>query len=275
MIMVKKIVEKISILVLVVAMMLLISGCNNNLVDQTYVYDDTNYGTGNKAFNTDITEVNIDWILGNVFIQKSENDQLIVREDVSINLDDGYKMHHLLTDSSLDIKFAKSFENLKYKFGIKNLYVYLPKQIDKINITCNSADIEIKDVKIDNLNIITTSGSVVFDYVDIENLSIISDSGLISLFNNNIKQNNIITNSAKVGLSYTTLPTTLNVETKSGGITLYATKEDSFSVKKATVKGSFKSNLTFVENNNIYTFNSGSVIYQLTTDSGYIKVLEK
>ena len=113
--MIKKIVEKIGILVLAVAMMLLISGCNNNLVNQTYIYDDTNYITGNKAYNTDINEVNIDWILGNVFIQKSENEQLIVREDVSINLDDGYKMHHLLTDSSLDIKFTKSFENLKYE----------------------------------------------------------------------------------------------------------------------------------------------------------------
>lgn len=267
--------KNICITVIMVLIFLLLSGCNTNSINQPYVYDDINYSVGNKAFENEITEVNIDWILGNVIVQKSENEKLIIREDVSINIDSDYKMHYLLTDSSLDIRFTKSFENLKYKFGVKNLMVYLPKELETLNINCDSADIKINDVKIKTLNIKARSSAVSFDKVEIEDLDILCDSGMISLFGNVIKNNTIETTSGNVGVSYNELPNMLEVKTNSGNVSLYVHKEDSFILRKDTISGSFTSKLEYQKDNDYYNYNEGTKIYKINTNSGNIKILEK
>ena len=83
------------VLILLLSLLLLLSGCGIKVGVEIYTYDDSNYSIGNKAFTEQINEITIDWIAGNVFIEKSTNHELIIREETDVNIEDKYKMHYL------------------------------------------------------------------------------------------------------------------------------------------------------------------------------------
>ena len=70
---------------LLIFMMTVLVGCNKLGVIQEYKYDDSNYIAGNKAFSSVMNKINIDWIVGNIFITQSNNHEVIIREETDID----------------------------------------------------------------------------------------------------------------------------------------------------------------------------------------------
>ena len=63
---------------LLIFMMTMLVGCNKLGVIQEYKYDDSNYVAGNKAFSSVMNKINIDWIVGNIFIIQSSNHEVLL-----------------------------------------------------------------------------------------------------------------------------------------------------------------------------------------------------
>lgn len=270
----KNICFKIPIYLLILVVVYIGTGCGFS-ISQEYSYDDSMYSTGNKAFTQQINSIEIDWIVGNVYIYKSDNHELIIREETDINSEEQYRMHYLLDDGELDIKFCGSFKKLEYDYKTKNLYVYLPSQLMELDINTTSADVELLNVVIEDLDLDNVSGDISINNSTISNLDIDNVSGQIILMANNIKNLDVDSVSGDIGVSYNNIPMQLEIETTSANVTIYATEGDFRSINFETISGTFKSNLTYNQTGNKYVFSGSNYDYDVETISGYLKVLKK
>lgn len=269
---------------LLIALLIIINmgllGCSKLNVNQKYIYDDSEYSIGNKAFKEiTINEINIDWIVGNVYVEQSSNHELIIRESIDIDIDEKYKMHYLLKDDVLNIKYTSSLPILIYKFKNKDLYVYLPTEIEKININNVSADISINNVNIHTLTINNVSGYINIDSNTINALTIDNVSGEIILINNKVTQCNIASVSGNIGMSYLALPKKMDISLTSATMTLYLNTKDSLKISFSTISGKFISDLDYTTKDNYYLINNSSSqiesVYEVDTVSGNLKIRKK
>ena len=271
-----KYIKKIIYIIPIIILMLFINGCSSKTIIDPYQYDDTNYKTGNMTFTENVAKINVDWIVGDIIIDKSETEEVIIREDIDVNIDDSLKMHYYLNNSLLDIKFCGNLEKINYNFKIKKLYIYLPSDfLGMININNISADITINNVTIYNLNIKNVSGDIDIEKVLMDKLDIDNTSGSILLFYSSINYIEINSISGTIGLSYDTKPIQAAINSTSGGISIYISEKENIAFKFETVSGSFKTNLQYTKNQNKYTFNEGTLVLDIETVSGYLKVLKK
>ena len=266
--------KNILIIIPIIILSIILLGCNNILTD-SYQYDDTNYKIGNMAFTEPITQINIDWIVGDVIITKSETQEIIIREDVDANIDDSLKMHYNLSNGILDVKFCGNKESINHSYRVKKLYVYLPSMLKKITLNNKTADITINNVIIMDLSINNISGDIDMQKSEIDLLNINNTSGSILLFYNSLNYVNINTISGNVGISCDYGPLGLNVTSESAGITIYIKENEMVSFNYETEIGTFKTNLEYTTNNNTYIFNNGSTVHNVKTQTGYFKVLKK
>lgn len=263
------------IVLIILLSLLLLSGCGIKVGVEIYTYDDSNYSIGNKAFTEQINEITIDWIAGNVFIEKSTNHELIIREETDVNIEDKYKMHYLLDNNKLDIKFVASNKMLDYKFKVKNLYIFLPCEINDIEVNIVSADLEIKQSIIKDLEINNVSGEINIDSSTINIIEINNVSGDILLFNSRCEEVEIQTVSGNIGLSYLENPKELSVESTSGDITFYIKENDSVGVEYNTVSGDFNSNINHKVINDKIEYNDPQLYYEIDTISGDLTINKK
>lgn len=268
--------RKIILLFLLMFSLIALSGCSSLNVFQYYVYDDTNYNIGNKAYNEIIEEINIDWIVGNVYIVQSSNHEIIIREETDIEIEDKFKMHYKLDNQILDIKFAGSNAKLNYSYKIKDLYVFLPSQMNKIQINNVSSDININNVQIKDLEIDNVSGDIQVEKSKINEIGITNVSGEIIILDNEINSIEIETTSGNIGLSFAKMPHELDLSSISANITIYIESIDSISVEFSTISGNFKSNLEYTTKGDTYIFNgSKENEYDVDTISGNLIINKK
>ena len=263
------------IIVIVLLLSFILTGCSSLKVDEKYIYDDSNYSFGNMSFEETINEIKVDWLVGDIIIQKSENEELIIREDTDANIQDEYKMHYLLAEDSLDIKFAGSFEKLTYNFKVKKLYIYLPAKINEIIINSVASDVDVNYVTIDSLNIKSVSGDVNIVNTQVGELQISSVSSEIMIFDSELKTASLTTISGDIGFKYNNPLEQLNITTVDGNILIYISEETPFGAKFNSTTGKFISNLSYNKEDKIYIFNNANVIYDVTTVSGDLKILKK
>lgn len=269
--------KKIISIIFLLTIICFLSACGPGIIIDPYVYDDTNYKIGNMTFTETINMINVDWIVGDIVIQKSETEEIIIREDVDVNIDDSLKMHYYLNEGTLDIKFCGNLQKINYDYKVKKLYIYLPSSsnLKKIDINNISADISIKNVNINSLDIENISGDIDVEKVNINSLDIDNTSGSILLFYSNIDYIEIESVSGTVGISYDKKPTTLSIESVSGGISIYISEKENISFSFETVSGNFKTNIQYIKEKDIYKFNDGTDNFSIETVSGYFKVLKK
>lgn len=263
------------VLVILMFLCIFLTGCSKLSVVQEYVYNDSNYEIGNKAFNDEIETIEIDWIVGNINIIQSTNHELIIREEIDLEIDDKYKMHYKLDENKLDIKFSASTNFLNYNFKTKNLYVFLPTVINKVKINNVSADIKINYVNIQNLEIENISGDIEVYNCKISDLEINNISGEMIIFDDEVEIIDIESISGNIGLNLIKLPQKLDIETTSASLTLYINEYDEFSIEFKSISGTLKSNLKYNIEGRVYIFNNGTLKYQVETISGKTKVIGK
>ena len=214
--------RKLIFLVIIMLLTVWLTGCHNNMVVQKYVYNDQNYQMGNMAFTEDITKIYVDWIIGDVIVQKSNYDELIIRDEVVVELPDDYKMRYYYSNGFLDIKFTKSMENINYNFKIKKLYIFVPERLNDIciSVSSESSSIVFKDISCDEIEIENVSGDVDLQNITNRSVSIETVSGEVYLFNNNINDIEIDTVSGNIGVTFNEMPNDLTADSVSGNIKL-------------------------------------------------------
>ena len=272
----KKIIKNLLIITLLLLFTIPLYGCASTATGP-YLYDYTNYSIGNMAFTEEINVIYIDWLVGDVIIEQSQTQEIIIREDVDVKIDDTLKMHYCLNNNELDIKFCGSKSELNQKFKVKKLYVYIPINYPSLQIIVknDSADITVKGLYTNRLYIENNSGdiditNVVLNYLEIEN-----KSGNVSLFYLNVKTINVKTDSGKLGLSYLKLPERAVINSNTGLITIYVSPTDSVGFQIHCITNKVKSNLDLLNGNNSLLLNKGPILFYITSEYGDIKLLKK
>lgn len=271
--------KKIVLFLTLILFIITLSGCQSLNVISEYLYNDKDYEIGNKAYDPsvyNIETIEVDWIVGNVYILQSSNHEIIIREETDIEIEDKFKMHYKLEDNTLDIKFAKSCNLLEYKYKIKNLYIFLPSQINEITINNVSSDISINYVNIKDLEINNASGDIVIEDATIDELQINNVSGEIIILDDEINSVEIDTTSGDLGMSFLKMPHELDISSTSANITLYILNTDIVSIEFETISGKLESNLQYTKNEDTYVFNGKlDDNYEVETVSGSLVINKK
>ena len=142
---------------------------------ERYIYDNANsyemldrsgFGSGEQSATaseplTDITEIEIHWLTGDVYLVESDEDGVNLQEDYTGDNED-YCMRYRVSSGKLIIQPCKSTLFSSEDLPRKALTVFLPDTLtlDKITVETVSADVELMGGSVDTLSINTTSGNI-------------------------------------------------------------------------------------------------------------------
>lgn len=131
---------------------------------------------------TDITEIEIHWLTGDVYLVESNADGVAFQEDYTGDNED-YRMRYRVSNGKLIIQPCKSrfFSNMD--LPRKALTVFLPDTLTLDNITVEtvSANVELMGGSVDSLTVSTTSGNITGPGLLAEDYEFGTVSGDISL----------------------------------------------------------------------------------------------
>lgn len=163
---------------------------------ERYIYDNANsyemldrsgFGSGEQSVTaseplTDITEIEIHWLTGDVYLVESDEDGVNFQEDYTGNNED-YRMRYRVSDGKLTIQPCKSKLFGSIDLPRKALTVFLPDTLtlDKITVETVSADVELMGGSVDTLSINTTSGNITGPGLSAKEYELGTVSGDISL----------------------------------------------------------------------------------------------
>lgn len=133
-------------------------GGNGYITVKNYDYANR-YSVGDFTFGKDVTAVDISWALGSVELKQTEGDTFSVTE-TSGALEDKYKMHWLIENSTLYIKFWEAGLTGKVKAEDKALTVQIPASLVKLEVDTASASVTADKINANDLELDTASGSV-------------------------------------------------------------------------------------------------------------------
>ena len=161
-----------------------------------YIYDNANkyetldrsgFGSGEQSVTaseplTDITEIEIHWLTGDVYLVESDTDGVTFQEDYTGSNED-YRMRYRVSDGKLIIQPCRSRFFSSTDLPRKALTVFLPDTLtlDKITVETVSADVELMGGSVDTLSINTTSGNITGPGLSAKEYELGTVSGDISL----------------------------------------------------------------------------------------------
>lgn len=163
---------------------------------ERYIYDNANsyemldrsgFGSGEQSVTaseplTDITEIEIHWLTGDVYLVESDTDGVTFQEDYTGSNED-YRMRYKVSNGKLTIQPCKSKLFGSIDLPRKALTVFLPDTLtlDKITVETVSADVELMGGSVDTLSINTTSGNITGPGLSAKEYELGTVSGDISL----------------------------------------------------------------------------------------------
>lgn len=163
---------------------------------ERYIYDNANsyemldrsgFGSGEQSVTaseplTDITEIEIHWLTGDVYLVESDTDGVTFQEDYTGSNED-YRMRYKVSNGKLTIQPCKSKLFGSIDLPRKALTVFLPDTLtlDKITVETVSADVELMGGSVDTLSINTMSGNITGPGLSAKEYELGTVSGDISL----------------------------------------------------------------------------------------------
>lgn len=242
--------------------------------------------------SSEINHIDIDWISGNIHIDESSGTTINFHEIIDSGVDNKYKMHYMVSNKTLYIKYIASIDKFAYNFQTKDLYVKIPLNYTVESITINSVDANsyinklncntltyksidgnfetsntsIKDIDLKTSGIITmintsnktlkikgTNPNVLLDIITMDKLTINTNSGLIKVKQGNMNTITIQSISSTIDLGITNPNTKVQIETYNSHINFSISPDSIFLVNYDTSEGVFSSNLPYSRYNNKYT----------------------
>ena len=142
---------------------------------ERYIYDNANsyemldrsgFGSGEQSVTaseplTDITEIEIHWLTGDVYLVESDTDGVTFQEDYTGSNED-YRMRYKVSNGKLTIQPCRSRFFSSTDLPQKALTVFLPSEstLKSITVETVSANVELMGGSADTLAVSTTSGGI-------------------------------------------------------------------------------------------------------------------
>ena len=281
--------KRILALAVIIATMLTLVGCGVTVVR----YKDADEYTAGAADVTDgITELEIEWIAGDVKLGVHDGEGILVGE-VGDCVDE-YPLYYRVKGGELSIKYAKSGENVKSVFG-KELTVLLPAghllsslkissasgdiDLDGISslraeLSSASGDVTVKDSRAEKvLDASTASGKITVELLGkCEDVELSSASGDINAKLAEAGDISVSTASGSITLTASKLPSEIGADSASGNVTVYLPEDAAFSFEAESASGRVSCEFAASKKGDTYTVGGGRTDYTFDTASGNIYV---
>lgn len=219
-------------------------------------YEDKNlYTAGNAEFSaTLLTEVEIDWLGGDIEIEQSADNTLRATEDGD-GLAENAKMHYLLDDGVLKIKYCRSGYCGDIAEGSKHLRLEIPRGIG-VEIDATTAETTVGVVDVNEFSFESVSGNFSAEKIVCQSMDIETKSGQVNVGELTAAELDAESTDGDMRLG---LVSSLQgeIETKSGNITLQLRQNVGLQAKFCTTSGELVTQLPYAKNDGCYTFSQG------------------
>ena len=212
---------------------------------------------GAAQFSSDLQEIEIDWVSGNIRLAPANVSSIQVSEsgkDTS-----KYPMICKQDGQTLKIEYCKSttFGDLKNLKFSKDLAILVPMDWSgrAVKVDAASAKLSVRDLTIAEVEIDTASGDVNFE-------------GSL---------NRLDCDSASAGVQAVldNVPNEIDMDTASGSVELVLPKDAGFVVNMDTMSGKFDSDFPYSAKNGVYVSGDGACRIDMSSMSGRVSIRSK
>lgn len=227
----------------------------------SYKYENANKYTAGDGSAMNVSEIDIDWISGDVKVEYSSDvSDIEFSENCESDIDSDLEMHWWVDGSTLKIKFAKSGARLTNE-PPKTLTVEVPYELEGISVTTVSANITTEIITAKEAEFDTVSGEIstpmcFYNEVDADSVSgdihiqtnaeadidIDTVSGYVTVLSG-IKDLSISTVSGNAEVYSYTAEFDAEFDTTSGDIIVHVTERAGLELEFDTVSGDFESDV--------------------------------
>ena len=251
-------VHKVMLILCILLVSSVCSGCyikGSVFGGNTITYDDADkYSVGDTIIQENVTEIEIDWIGGNIDIVAGGTDDIELSETSEQELNDSSRIHYYLEGSTLHIKFCASGFN--YKGDIqKDVTLRVPEDtyIEELDVNMVSSDMNVSGIGIEELSVCTVSGSVAADVKSLHSFDVESVSGNLSI-------------------ASPVAPDDGDAETVSGDVELTIPENKGFKVELDSVSGNINSEIAGKTDDDSLICGDGSAKYDVNSVSGNVNI---
>lgn len=221
---------------------------------------------------SEVQELEIEWVAGDILIQPTDTDQITVKEDgVS---DEKYAMVLHQSGNTLKIQFC---EDTAFGFGIrfntpditKDLTILVPKdwQLDSLEIDCASATVEVNDMTIREVDFDGASGTCEFENCTVEEMDIATASGDVK-FVGSLGMLDCDAASASVYAVLSNTPRRMDMDSMSGDLEIILPEDAGFTLALTAMSSDFTSDFETTMKNGNYVCGDGSCRINVDALSG-------
>jgi len=217
-------------------------------------YDNAeSYLIGDATISESITDFNIDWAVGKVEFKTHEEDTIEIKDECVGTLKDDNKLHYLIEDGTLLIKYRKSSLNNVDIKATKNLIITIPNSAKYSTILIDSISANIEG----------------FLFAETVVINDISGTSSFSTNSDNFVCNNV---SGNCNVTFSNSPSNISVNTVSGNAEISLPNCNGFTTSFSSISGNYNISEefenAFIENNVIkYGDNSTSITFNSTSGS--------
>lgn len=225
---------------------------------------------------SEISEIEIEWVAGDILIQPGTSDQITVDEDG--NFDEKYAMVLKQQGNELKISFCK--EGLSNFIGInsssnltKDLTITVPADwvCQSLELDVASAKVEINDLTIREVDFDGASGTCEFENCTVNEIDIDTASGDVK-FIGSLDILDCDAASASVYAVLSNTPSRLDMDTMSGDLDITLPEDAGFSLSLEAATKDFQTDFETTMKNGNYVCGDGSCRININALSGDVTI---
>ena len=228
------------ILGMVTASTLCLTGCSGGFFSFfTYTYENGDkYTAGDREITEKITTINIDYVSGDVKLQGTDSDKVLITETSNKELSEEQKVHTWVDGSTLYVRYCKSSKNLSFFQIEKNLNITIPgsQDLDSMILHISSGNADFSGFTSKTVNAKSSSGNVNMN-CSVSDIIIKASSGKVALVEDgDAKSIDINSSSGTVNVDQKGSVDSVKIHSSSGSVTAALGKVGAFDVHVSSGK---------------------------------------
>lgn len=258
--------------VIMIATCLLFPACEKTSGKYMRYDGKTLYSAGDTQFDGGlIREVEVEWLGGDIEIEQSADNVLYASEDGD-GAAEAAKMHHLLQDGVLKIKYCRSGYCGEIAEGSKHLRLEIPRGID-LEIECTTAETTVGVIDVNEFDFESTSGNFSAEKISCQRLDIQTKKGQVNIGELAAAETDAESVSGDIRLGLIS-PTRGEIESRSGNVTIQLRQGVGLRVNYCTTSGELVTNLPYEKKDGCFLFSTGKNegAVEIKTKSGNLHI---
>ena len=231
-----------------------------------------------EYFMADIRKLQIDWVAGNITIQRDAYAEEINIQEIS-PIDFEHKMVLKRSGQTLKIKYSDR-DTVQFPFGTdldisKDLIITVPMdwECDSLEIDTAAAEVVINNLTIREFDFDGASGVCHLNHCNVGDLDIDTASGDI-YFTGTLETLDCDAASASCSIEVSNIPRSIKMDGMSGDLELILPPDAGFTCTMDTMSGDFESDFELKSRNDTYICGNGDCRIEVSGMSGAVSILK-